>query len=140
MLYLHEESDENTKNECLNKMKFLLIELQKMNFQYEYSSMNEIKDHILLLHQTLYDSLKKLSLLNSELNQQEVNFLILYHILIKFQKSWRKTCDKLLGDKEGEKKESIFSFYISFSSNRKKEFEILESGRKKSCLFELSTC
>lgn len=81
MLYLHEESDENTKNECLNKMKFLLIELQKMNFQYEYSSMNEIKDHILLLHQTLYDSLKKLSLLNSELNQQEVNFLIFIRFL-----------------------------------------------------------
>ena len=63
LLYLHEESDENTKTECLNKMNFLLIELPKMNFQYEYSSMNEIKDHILLLHQTLYDSLKKLSLL-----------------------------------------------------------------------------
>ena len=73
LLYLHEETDENTKTECLNKMKFLLIELQKMNYQYEYSSLNEIKDHILLLHQTLYDSLKRLSLLNSELHQQEVN-------------------------------------------------------------------
>ena len=72
LLYLHEESDENTKNECLNKMKFLLIELQKMNYQYEYSSLNEIKDHILLLHQTLYDSLKRLNVLNSELHQQEV--------------------------------------------------------------------
>lgn len=72
MLYLHEESDESTKNECLNKMKFLLIELQKMNYQYEYSSLNEIKDHILLLHQTLYDSLKRLNTLNSELHQQEV--------------------------------------------------------------------
>lgn len=91
MLYLHEESDENTKNECLNKMKFLLIELQKMNFQYEYSSMNEIKDHILLLHQTLYDSLKKLSLLNSELNQQEVNFLIFIpHFNIKIPEKLEK--------------------------------------------------
>ena len=72
MVYLHEESDENTKTECLNKMKFLLIELQKMNFQYEYSYLNEMKDHILLLHQTLYDSLKRLNVLNSELHQQEV--------------------------------------------------------------------
>ena len=56
-------------------MKFLLIELQKMNFQYEYSYLNEMKDHILLLHQTLYDSLKRLNVLNSELHQQEVNFI-----------------------------------------------------------------
>ncbi len=72
LLYLNEESDESTKNECINKIKILLLELQKMNFEYQFSSLNDIKDHMLLLHQTLYDTLKRLNSANSDLNQQEV--------------------------------------------------------------------
>lgn len=52
-------------------MKFLLIELQKLNYKYQFSSINDIKDNILLLHQTLYDTLKKLNASNIDLHQQE---------------------------------------------------------------------
>lgn len=71
-MYLNEESDENSKNDCMNKMKILLIQLQKMNFDYEFTSINLVKDHILVLHQTLFEVLKKLNNVNNELNHQEV--------------------------------------------------------------------
>ena len=35
-MYLAEENDENSKKECLNKMKFLLIKLEKLKFDSEY--------------------------------------------------------------------------------------------------------
>eukprot|EP01016_Furgasonia_blochmanni_P001279 TRINITY_DN10481_c0_g1_i5.p1 TRINITY_DN10481_c0_g1~~TRINITY_DN10481_c0_g1_i5.p1 ORF type:complete len:382 (+),score=68.58 TRINITY_DN10481_c0_g1_i5:320-1465(+) len=102
ILYLNEENDATTKQESMNKIKYLLVDFQKLNFEYEYSCINDLKDHILLLHQTLYDCLKRLSLAHEELNNQE--------------KAWRKFCDGMTAEREKEKVEKT---------------EIIEVGRKK---------
>ena len=72
-MYLSSESDEAAKQEAMNKMKFLLAGLQRISYQHEFSILNDLKTHILLLHQTLYDSLKQLGVSKMETTQQDVN-------------------------------------------------------------------
>jgi hypothetical protein len=102
LLYLNSDSDENTKNEAMNKMKFLLNNLQKISFQHDLAILNDLKTHILLLHQTLYDSLKQLGNAQAE--------------IIQLDKAWKKSFDTLVGDLEKEKKDKQ---------------EVIEMGRKK---------
>lgn len=71
--YLAEESDENTKKECLTKIKLLLIKFQKLNFDIEFKALNDIKDHIILLYQSLIDALKRYNTVRSEMQKLEVN-------------------------------------------------------------------
>ena len=46
--------------------------MQRMTFDQELSNLNDLKNHLLLLHQTIYDMLKKLGHLNSEIVVLEV--------------------------------------------------------------------
>ena len=39
-----------------------------MNFDYQFTAINLIKDHILMLHKTLFDFLKKVNESEKELN------------------------------------------------------------------------
>lgn len=54
------------------KMKAVIISLQQMTFDTDFNGITDLRDHLLLLHETLFDSLKKLANSQAELNQQEV--------------------------------------------------------------------
>ena len=82
LIYLNEETDVTTRNECIMRMKFLLLKLKQMQFQSSLKILSEMKNHLLLLHETLYDVLKRLASNQNELRVQE--------------KTWRKTCDALI--------------------------------------------
>mgnify|MGYP001616989145 CR=1 FL=1 len=72
LLYMNDECDENTKEECLNKIKILLMKFQDMDLSSNYIMVSKLKDHFLILHQTLFDLLKQIKISSSELNSQEV--------------------------------------------------------------------
>jgi len=102
LMYLNAESDEATKSEAMNKMKFLLTNLQKVIFQHDYAILNDLKMHILLLHQTLYDAMKQLGNAQAE--------------IIQIDKAWKRSFDTLANELEKEKKD---------------KHEIIDMGRKK---------
>ena len=93
-MYLNSESDESAKQEAMSKMKFLLGGLQKISYEREFSILKDLKTHILLLHQTLYDSLKQLGISKAEATQQDVN--IISTEIIKFINT--ESMEKKLGD------------------------------------------
>ncbi len=80
------------KNEAFNKMKVFLSQLQKQRFDAESSTLHSLKNHLLILHQTLFDTLKKLTNLNSE--------------IVNVEKKWKKKCEGIFAEKENEKRES----------------------------------
>jgi len=92
LLYLNIESDDSTKNEAMNKMKFLLAKLQKISFQHDLSILNDLKTHILLLHQTLYDSMKQLGTAQTE--------------SLQLDKAWKRSFENLANELEKEKKKT----------------------------------
>ena len=49
-MYLSADLEENVKRESLNKVKFLLVELEQRDFEIEFEPLENIKDHLLLLH------------------------------------------------------------------------------------------
>jgi hypothetical protein len=65
-----EHQDEGFKQESQNKMKYLLMQLQKVpfsiftkgkiNFQSEVGYLNLLKNHLLVLHQTIFEMNKRL--------------------------------------------------------------------------------
>lgn len=69
----NEELDASMKSEATSKMKLLLAQLQKQKFDSDQAAMNNLKNHLLMLHQTLYDLLKKLATTNVEIVTLEVN-------------------------------------------------------------------
>lgn len=102
LMSFNEESDASMKSEATSKMKLLLAQLQKQKFDSDQAAMNNLKNHLLMLHQTLYDLLKKLATTNVE--------------IVTLEKRWKKKCESIFIEKENEKKEKT---------------EIVEVGRKK---------
>lgn len=74
LLYMNEECDENTKEDCVNKIKVLLMKFQDMDLSSDYIMVSRLKEHFLILHQTLFDLLKQLKNATSDLNSQEVRY------------------------------------------------------------------
>jgi len=102
LIYANEESDEIMKNEAISKMKIFINQLQKQRFENDSSLLDDLKNHLLVLHQTLFDTLKKVGHLNSE--------------IINIEKKWKKKCEGIFAEKENEKREKA---------------EIIDQGRKK---------
>ena len=69
---MNEETDSSTKEESISKMKIFLYNLKKKDMNNGYPILGELRNHLLLLHETLFDSLKRLSTAESDLFQAEV--------------------------------------------------------------------
>jgi len=102
LIYVNEESDEVLKNEAISKMKIFSNQLQKQRFENDSTILNSLKNHFLLLHQTLFDTLKRVANLSSE--------------IANIEKIWKKKCEGIYAEKENEKRQKI---------------EIIDQGRKK---------
>eukprot|EP01017_Pseudomicrothorax_dubius_P023152 TRINITY_DN24836_c0_g1_i2.p1 TRINITY_DN24836_c0_g1~~TRINITY_DN24836_c0_g1_i2.p1 ORF type:complete len:409 (+),score=135.18 TRINITY_DN24836_c0_g1_i2:28-1254(+) len=102
LLYVNEDADAGTRTEAMTSVKARLAELQRLSFDGRLAPLVDVKEHLLLLHETLFDALRKLKTSSEELGQQE--------------KSWRQTCDALIAEKEKEKREKL---------------DIVDVGRKK---------
>lgn len=87
LISFNEEADAALKTEAMNKMKLLLTQLQKMKFDSELTALSDLKNHFLMLHQTLYDTLKKLGNTNNEIVTLEVRpfYLFRWTILEKVE-------------------------------------------------------
>ena len=112
----NEESDEMLKNEAISKMKIFINQLQKQRFDNDSNILTSLKNHLLMLHQTLFDTLKKVVNLNSEIVNIEVNKIFLPKFSTDFlKKKWKKKCEEIFIEKENEKRESNFN--ILFPTN-----------------------
>lgn len=69
---MNEDADASTKEESREKVKILIQNLKKKDFSEEFPILNEFRNHLLLLHETLFDSLKRLSLAEADMLQSEV--------------------------------------------------------------------
>ncbi|KAL4431660.1 hypothetical protein ABPG74_017289 [Tetrahymena malaccensis] len=118
--YMAEENDEAVRKECMNKVKLLLIKMQKsISANAENDCLNTIKEHVILLQQTLFEALKKQHSTIQDASNQE--------------KQWEDKYKQLSKQKEAEKaeKEEILSQGRKMIKDLQKNLENLKIESQK---------